>query len=171
MELMEAITKRRSIRTFAKKKIPDKQLDVLIRALRWAPSAGNLQSRRFYMVFNPRLRKKLATLAWDQEFIAEAPLAVVACADHRIEKEYGPEGVELFCVLDVAASIQNMLLAAHAEGLGSCWVGAFDEQEVRSLLKLPAHLRPVSIVAVGYPAESPEPPPRVRRSRAVVCLD
>ncbi|MHC4550230.1 MAG: nitroreductase family protein [Planctomycetota bacterium] len=171
MEVMEAIRKRRSIRCFERRKIPSPMLDALILALRWAPSAGNLQSRRFYFVLDPRRRRRLAHLALEQTFVAEAPLAVVACADHRIRKEYGERGVTLYAPQDVAASLQNLLLAAHAAGLGSCWVGAFDEEGVRRLLKLPRHLRPVAIVAVGFPREDPAPPARVRRRQAVVFVE
>ncbi|MFQ5843879.1 MAG: nitroreductase family protein, partial [Planctomycetota bacterium] len=95
----------------------------------------------------------------------------VACADHRIEEDYGERGVKLYALLDVAASVQNLLLAAHAAGLGACWVGAFEEEGVGRLLELPAYLRPVSIVAVGLPREDPPPPPRVGRRRAVVFVE
>ena len=168
MNVLQAVRQRRSIRTYRRTPIPDQALDRLVLALRCAPSSGNLQCRKFYFVFNAALRRKLAKIAWDQKFVAEAPLCVVACADHRIEREYGQPGVDLFCLLDVAASIQNLGLVAHEEGLGTCWVGAFDEQEVRDLLDLPKHLRPVSLVSVGYPDEEPEAPPRHSRRRAIV---
>ena len=170
MEILEAIMKRRSIRQFQRKALPSEILDTLIEALRWAPSAGNLESRRFYFVFNKGLKAQLAQAALDQDFIAQAPLAVVACADHRIVRRYGERGLRLYCLMDVAASLQNLLLAARAQGLGACWVGAFDEDEVRKLLKLPPHLRPVAIVPIGFPAEHPEPPPRVPKEEAVVFV-
>jgi nitroreductase len=170
MEVLEAIKQRRSIRQFQRKVLPPGVLDTLIEALRWAPSAGNLQSRRFYFVFNEGLKAQLARAALDQDFIAQAPLAVVACADHRIAGRYRERGVRLYCLMDVAASLQNLLLATRAQGLGACWVGAFDEDEVRALLKLPPHLRPVAIVPIGFPAEHPEPPPRVPKEEAVVFV-
>ena len=168
MNVLQAVRQRRTIRTYRRTPIPDDVLDRLVLSLRWAPSSGNLQRRKFYFVFDPKLRKSLAKIALDQTFVAQAPLCVVACADHRIEKDYGQPGVDLFCLLDVAASLQNLGLVAYEEGLGTCWVGAFEEQEVRDLLDLPKYLRPVSLMSVGYPAEDPEAPPRVSRRRAIV---
>ncbi len=170
MEIMQAIKQRRSIRQFQPTPIPPEALDTLIDALRWAPSAGNLESRQFYIVFNEDLRAKLARAALGQSFIAQAPVAVVACADRRIIRDHGERGVHLYCLMDVAASLENLLLAAMAHGLASCWVGAFEEQEVRRLLRLPAHLRPVAIVPVGFAAERPEPPPRRPHEEAVVFI-
>lgn len=170
MDVLGVIKERRSIRQFKGKVLSPETLDTLIDALRWAPSAGNLQSRKFYFIGNENLKRELARAAFDQEFIAEAPVAVVACADHRIARRYGERGVRLYCLMDVAASVQNLLLVAQALGLGSCWVGAFDEDEVRRLLELPAHLRPVAIVAAGFPGEHVEPPPRVSRDEAVVTV-
>lgn len=171
MEVLEAIKLRRSVRHFCKKPFPPQALDPLIDALRWAPSAGNLQSRKFYFVFNAGLKGKLAWAALDQDFIAQAPVVVVACADHRIASRYGERGVRLYCLMDVAASIQNLLLAAQGEGLGSCWVGAFDEGKVRKILKLPPYLRPVALVPIGFAGEHPEPPPRVARGEVAVCIE
>jgi len=168
MNVLQAVRQRRSIRTYRSDPIPDKVVDRLVQSLRWAPSSGNLQCRKFYFVFNKKLRRSLARIALNQTFIADAPLTVVACADHRIEKEYGQAGVDLFCLLDVAASIQNLGLVAHEEGLGSCWVGAFEEQAVRDLLEIPKYLRPVSLVSVGYPDEEPDAPPRFARRRTVI---
>ena len=168
MDVFQAIRKRRSIREYKRKAIPPKAIEDLIDALRWAPSAGNLQSRFFYFVFDKELRKQLARSAWEQMYVAQAPLAVVACMDpERIEDEYGERGVELYAVMDVAASIQNLMLVAESEGLGTCWVGALEEEEVREILEIPDHLRPVSIVAVGYPAEQPEPPDRLEVEESV----
>lgn len=168
--MLEAIKERRSIRQFKPEALSPPILDVLIDALRWAPSAGNLQSRKFYFISNKDVKAKLAQAALDQDFIAQAPLAVVACADHRIARRYGERGVRLYCLMDVAASVQNLLLTAQAQGLGSCWVGAFDEGKVEKLLALPPHLRPVAIVPIGFPAEDPEPPARIPREEGVVTI-
>jgi len=170
MDLEKCIRGRRSVRGFRKTEIPPALLDPLVDALRWAPSAGNLQSRRFYFVFDQKLRRELARAAERQTFVARAPLVVVACADHRIAREYEERGVELYCHMDVAASLQNLMLVAHAHGLATCWVGALDEDKVRELLRLPKHLRPVSLVPVGYPSEHPTPPRRQRRQDVAVFL-
>lgn len=171
MKILEAIKERRSVREFQRKEILPEALEVLMEALIWAPSAGNLQSRRFYFVFNQEIKERLARAALHQSFIAQAPLAVVACADHdRVVRRYGERGVMLYCLMDVAASVQNLLLAAHELGLATVWVGAFHEEEVRRVLGLPPHLCPVTIVPVGYPAERPAPPQRVSKEEAILFM-
>ncbi|MFQ6058546.1 MAG: nitroreductase family protein [Anaerolineae bacterium] len=171
MNVLQAIKERRSIREFQRKEIPPQALEALSEALIWAPSAGNLQSRRFYFVFNQEVKERLARAALNQDFIAQAPLAIVACADHdRVAWRYRERGVRLYCLLDVAASIQNLLLAAHELGLATVWVGAFREEEVSRILGLPPHLRPITIVPVGYPAEHPAPPRRVSKEEAIVFV-
>lgn len=167
MSLIDIIKKRRSIREFHKKEISRENIDKLIDSLIWAPSAGNLQSRRFFFIFNTDLKKQLANAALGQHFIADAPLVCIACVDNRIEKYYGKRGVELYAIQDVAASVENMLLMACEMELGSVWVGAFHEDEVSEAMKLPKNLRPVAMVAIGYPAENPSPPPRVSSEDAV----
>lgn len=142
-------------------------IDTLVEAALWAPSAGNLQARKFYFVFNGEIKNKLVDAALGQSFIAEAPLAIVCCADLSIERHYGRRGVELYSLQDVAASIQNMMLVACELGLGSVWVGAFDENKVSKLMKLPAHLRPVAIIPIGYPDEKPVAPERVNKQEVV----
>lgn len=110
---------------------------------------------------------RIARAALNQSFIAEAPLTVVACVDHRVAYRYGERGINLYCIQDVAASIQNMLLTAYEMGLGSCWVGAFREDEVKESLRLSGNLRAVAIIPIGYPSRIPKPPPRVSMDEAV----
>jgi nitroreductase len=161
MELTEAIKKRRSIRKYKRDPIPDDSITEVLQAGMDAPSAGNLQARYFYVVRDLALRRYLASAAYDQNFIKQAPVAVVVCADHRIQTTYGERGITLYAIMDCAAAIQNMMLCAYSLGLGSCWVGAFNEKEVTKCLSIPSHLRPVAIVPLGYPNESPMPPPKI----------
>jgi len=170
MAILDVIMNRRSVRDFIDKEIPGDAIDALIDALRWAPSAGNLQSRKFYFIFNPDVRKELAKAALNQSFIAKAPLTVVACLDKSISKRYGDRGVNLYAIEDVAASVMSMMLAAHELGLGSVWVGAFDEFAVFDILDLPHNLRPIALIPVGYPAKIPRPTPRVSREEAVIMI-
>jgi nitroreductase len=173
MSILEVIKSRRSIKEFKDQEIPEEAIEVLIEALRWAPSAGNLQSRKFYFVLNEDLRNKLAQAGLKQNFvsfIARAPLVIVACADLRIASRYGERGTQLYCIQDTAASIQNLLLVAHDLGLGTCWAGAFNEEKVKEILDLPDNLRPVAIVPVGYPARTPKAPDRVLKKDAVKIL-
>ena len=167
MEILQAIKERRSIRSFQKKEIPGEIVDKLTDALIWAPSAGNLQARKFFFIKDAKLKKGIVSAALGQSFIAEAPLVIVGCTDNTISRRYGDRGVYLYSIQDVAASIMGMMLVAHENGLGTVWVGAFDEEEVFNILNLPENLRPVTIVPVGYPIRIPQPPPRVSRHEAV----
>lgn len=170
MTLLDVIKNRRSIREFKPESISEEKVDKLIEALIWAPSAGNLQSRKFYFIFNQEIKKRLAQAALGQDFIAQAPLVVVGCADTKIEEKYGQRGSALYSICDVSVSIENMLLIAYNEGLASCWVGAFDEESVSRILNMPVNLRPVAIVPVGFPAEEPSVPSRVSKEEAIEII-
>lgn len=167
MDILESVIKRRSIRNFQKKQIPDKITDKLTDALIWAPSAGNLQSRKFYFIRDEAVKRKLAEAALNQGFIAEAPLVIVGCTDSHISGKYGERGVSLYSIQDVACSIMAMMLVAFDNELGTCWVGAFREEEVARILNLPMNLKPVVIVPVGYPSKIPLPPRRASKEEAV----
>ncbi len=167
MDILKAVKERRSIRDFQKRDIPREVIDKLIEALIWAPSAGNLQSRKFYFVQDAALKKEIVSAALGQSFIAEAPLAIIACTDNMISGRYGDRGVNLYAIEDVAASIMGMMLVAHDNGLGSVWVGAFREDRVIEILDIPKNLRPIAIVPVGYPSRIPSPPRRVPWRSAV----
>jgi nitroreductase len=167
MDILTAVKERRSIREFQKKKIPEEIVDKLIDSLIWAPSAGNLQSRKFFFIKDERIKKKIAVAALNQNFIAEAPLVIIGCTDSRISYKYGERGIYLYSIQDVAVSIMGMMLVAQENGLGSTWVGAFHEEEVFNILNMPNFLRPVAIVPVGYPLKVPHPPPRVSKKEAV----
>lgn len=160
-ECMEAIENRRSIRKFTEKEINESDIKTLLHAAHMAPSAGNLQAREFIIVSAEEGRKNLARAALNQEFIIEAPIVIVACANTtRSEPRYKARSA-LYAIQDATASVMNILLAAHSLGLGTCWIGAFDEGEVSSVLNLPAHVRPIALIAIGYPDEMPEAPPRL----------
>lgn len=167
MDILDIIKNRRSIRKFQKKEISEETIDKLIEALIWAPSAGNLQSRKFYFVFNEKIKEKLAEAAFGQDFIIQAPLVIVGCADEKISFLYGERGKNIYAICDVAASVQNVLLLAHNEGIGSCWIGAFNEKKVSEILNLPKNLKPIVILPIGYPDENPLIPPRVSKKKAV----
>jgi nitroreductase len=170
VNILDVIIKRRSIRDFKDQDIPQDLIDGLIESIRWAPSAGNMQSRKFYFVFNQDMRVKLAKAALNQNFIEKAPLVVVACLDRRIAIRYADRGVNLYSIQDVSASIMNMMLTAHSMGLGTVWVGAFNEFEVFEVLDLPDHYRPISIIPVGYPAKIPVHTSRFSRDEIVIMV-
>ncbi len=156
MEVKDAIFGRRSIRKYQPKDVEDEKIREILEAAIWAPSAGNTQTWRFYVVKNPEIREKLMRASYMQKQITEAPVSIVVTFDmDEMDKFYGRRGVELYGIQDTAAAIQNMLLRAYDLGLGTCWIGAFDDGEVSSILKIPATERPVAIITAGYPAENP----------------
>ena len=161
MDVFQAVKERRSIRNFLRKDIPEDVLSKLIDALRWAPSAGNLQSRKFFFIRDEITKKQIAVAALNQDFLSAAPVVIVGCADSSIGIRYGRRGIELYSIQDVAVSVMAMMLVAFESGLGTCWVGAFKEAEVSKILTLPENLRPVAIIPVGYPEKIPKPPSRL----------
>jgi len=167
MDVAKAIKKRRSIRHFLSKSIPKDFEEKLLEALIWAPSAGDLQSRKFYFVKDKTVKEKLVDLALYQKFVLEAPLVIVACADSRIKRRYSKRGENLYSICDTAVSIENLMLQSSELGLGSCWVGSFDEGKVREILTIPKYLKPIAVIPVGFPAEEPEAPSRVEEEEAI----
>ncbi|MDI6808646.1 MAG: nitroreductase family protein [Candidatus Eisenbacteria bacterium] len=170
MNVLDVVKLRRSVRAFVGKRIGDEKIKALKEALIWAPSAGNLQSRKFYFVFDEDLRSKFEKAAGGQQFLREAPLVIVCCTDKKITRRYGDRGWELYAIQDVSASIENLLLVACDLGLATCWVGAFNEETIHSLLKLPETLRPISLIPVGYPAEEPELPKHLPESHIIETI-
>ena len=167
MELNEIIKKRRSIRKWEEKEIPQQMIEKLIESIIWAPSAGNLQARKFYFVYNEEIRNQIAELA-NQPFVKKAPLIAVACADkEKSAWKYGKQGENLYCIIDTCLSVQNLMLRAADLGLGSVPVGVIDENGLKNLLNLPDGLRPFLIIPIGFPAEYPEAPARVSYNKAV----
>ena len=166
MDVLEAIKGRRSIRAFKSEDVSQEIIEKLIYAAIYAPSAGNIQPWEFIIVRKLNIKKNLVEAASGQSFIEEAPVVIVVCAnENRSSQGYGARGKTLYCVQDTAAAMQNILLFAYSLGLGTCWIGAFREEEVKEILKIPFGIRPVAIIPVGYPAEFPSP-----RSRRPINL-
>jgi len=136
----------------------------------WAPSAGNKQMRKFFFVFNAKIKKEIALASLYQMFIEEAPLVIVACGNKEIERYYGERGLENYLFCDVAASVQNLLLVAAEQGLGTCWVGAFNEQKIKEILNLEENLLPAAIIPVGYPEKILPPPPRKEKDSLIQII-
>lgn len=158
MDVLEAIKGRRSIRAYKNDNVRSEIVEKLVEAATWAPSAGNIQPWEFIIVRKPEIKRKLAEAALDQSIIEEAPVVIVVCANEvRSSQGYGIRGKTLYCIQDTAAAIQNIHLTAYSLGLGTCWVGAFREEEARKILKVPEGVRPVAIIPVGYADETPSP--------------
>ena len=161
MDVFEAIKNRRSVRAYTSEGVSEQDVERLIEAAMLAPSAGNIQPWGFVIVTNAETKRRLSDAALHQTFIEEAPVVIVVCADvERSSWGYGSRGANLYCLQDTAAATENMLLAAQALGLATCWVGAFHEDAVAKVINTPRNVRPVAIVPVGFPAEKPNPPPR-----------
>ncbi len=159
MEVFECIKARRSVRSFSPNTVPDDALAKILEAATWAPSSGNLQNWEFVVVKEQEAKNQIAR-SCQQGFIATAPVVIVVCSNNQKVSNYGRRGEEFYAVQNTAASIQNMLLAAHALGIGTCWVGAFDEAHLSLLIGLPNHVKAVAVIPMGYPAEKPRIPPR-----------
>ncbi len=160
MDVVDAIEGRTSIRVFKADPVDEATVVEGLRLANLAPSAGNLQARDFVIVRDRSTKKLLMKAAYNQDFIEYAPIVVVFCANLERIAHYGERGRQLYCLQDVAASVQNMMLFLHGKNLGSVWVGAFDEAKVVEALCLPSHTRPVAILPIGHPAEE-----GVRRKR------
>jgi len=156
MNIFDVFQQRRSIRKYLQKPIEFDKLSLILQAGSFAPSAGNLQDYRFIVVSKKSLIKGIAAECTEQYWIAEAPVLIVVCADAEMtERYYGLRGQRLYSVQNCAAAIQNMMLAAHALDLGTCWVGSFNEDYIKDTLGIPEKVRPQAILTIGYPGEVP----------------
>ena len=154
MEFMEVLGARHSIRSFKEQPLEEEKINAILEAANSAPSAGNLQAYEIYLVKDLELLQKLVHAAWGQHFIDQAPIVLVFCAHPaRSSIKYGNRGTELYCIQDATCAAIFAHLAATSLRLGSCWVGAFDEEEVQKCLNLPSDHRPIIIMPIGYPKE------------------
>ena len=152
MDVLTAIKNRRSVRSYAAKPIPTDLLDRMKAALHSAPSACNLQPWHFIIVTDAEIRGRLAVISHDQSWMADAG-AIVAAIGYP-EEAYKLMGGHYNSVeIDVAIALDHMSLAAVAEGLGTCWIGAFDESRVKSLLRIPEDVRVIAMMTLGYPSD------------------
>ncbi|MEM2904700.1 MAG: nitroreductase family protein [Candidatus Bathyarchaeia archaeon] len=147
MDVFEAVKARRSIRRFKNQPVPEEKLLKVLEAARLAPSAGNRQPWQFVVVRNPSRKRMIAQAADGQDFIAEAGAVIVALGDPAISKRW--------YLRDPMIAVEHMVLEAVELGLGTCWIGAFDEAEVKNILKIPESLSVVCILPVGLPDEAP----------------
>jgi nitroreductase len=160
MNALDAIMSRRSVRQFSDEPVTDEQLEVVLRAAMAAPSASNGQSWRFVVV---RDRERLGRLAGATTFakpMERGQVGIVVCAD-RLQLKYPG-----FWVIDCAAAIQNLLVAAYATGLGAVWIGVHPiapfRRSVRKIIEAPPTVVPHSMIALGHPAHTPDPVDRFR---------
>ncbi|MEM2154191.1 MAG: nitroreductase family protein [Nitrososphaeria archaeon] len=160
MEFFETIIKRRSVRAFKKEPIEEWKINRLLEAANLAPSAGDLQAYEIIVVKDDDRKRRLSEAALGQDFIAEAPVVFVFLSNpKRSARRYGKRGMDLYCLQDATIAAAYLQLAATALGLGSVWVGAFNDDEVSECVSA-GELKPVAIIPVGYPDEEPMITPR-----------
>ena len=150
MDLLDAIDKRFSCRSYKGKNVKEEDLRLVIEAAIKAPNAGNLQDFRFIVVKDEKRKEELSKAALDQKWMNEAPILIIICSDKKnIERFYKEKG-RLYSIQDCAAAAENLMLTATSIGLASCWISAFNEEEVKRILRLPDNVEPYSIITLGY---------------------
>jgi nitroreductase len=166
MEVMEAIQKRRSVRAYEQREVEEEKLLRVLEAGRLSPSASNRQERRFVVVTDAGVRQLLSVAAKNQKFIAEAPVVIAACA--AVDTDYVMMCGQLAYPIDTAIAVDHMTLQAVEEGLGTCWIGAFDEDRVKKILCIPEGVRVVSLLPLGYPSDVSRPKSRMSLDEIVM---
>jgi nitroreductase len=150
VDVLEAIKTRRSIRKYKSDPVPEEMMEKILEAGRWAPSANNSQPWKFIVLKDENVRKKIAEVTAYGKFLADAPLGIAVVIDPKASTHPIEDG---------AIATQNMLLAAHALGLGACWIGSYGsayEDKAKRILEVPEDKRLLSIISIGFPAESRE---------------
>lgn len=156
LDVFEAIENRRSVRKYKPQTIPDEDLKTIFEAARLAPSAANRQPWRFVVVRDAERKKALAKIANNQKFLADACAIVIAIGDPKISKRWYDK--------DVMIAVEHMVLAATALGYGTCWIGAFNEDDVKCTFKISEETKIVALLPIGVPNETPPPKPRKKIS-------
>ena len=165
MDVSDAVRRRYSVRRYENRLVEGEKLLRVLEAARLAPSAANRQEWRFVVVQDEATRRALAQAANGQAFVGEAPVVIVACAadsEHMM-----PCGLPSFSI-DVAIALEHIALQATEEGLGTCWIGAFDEAKVKEVVGVPEQVRVVELMPLGYPAD--EPRPKVRKELGEIAM-
>jgi nitroreductase len=161
MSVLEIIKRRRSVRKYKEDPIPDDVLHRVLEAARLAPSGKNLQPWKFIIIRDGLIKEKLAEASNGQYFMVKAPLVIVACGFP--DECYSRLGRYMKSwPVDVAIALEHLILQAEEENLGTCWIGAFEEKEVKAILDIPEEARVLALTPLGYPAE--KPPSRGRKS-------
>jgi len=150
MEFYKVLKTRRSVRNYLPDTIPDEALDRVMEAVRMAPSGSNKQPWKFIIVTDPEVKEKLQKACKNQPFISQAPAAIVACGYDVNYNRGGYMGDKTFLV-DVSIAFTHLILAARAEGLGTCWLGDFENSGVKDLLDIPDDWDVVAVTPLGYP--------------------
>lgn len=160
MDFEEVMKGRRSVRAFDTRSVSINTIFKIIDAARWAPTSGNVNDWEVVIIQKPERKFAIAEAAIGQYWMTRAPYILIFCS--RIEKTkrlYGRRG-EIYAIQNASAAIQNVLLEAYNEGLAGCWVGAFEEESIKSIIRAGDDLRVAALVPIGYPLENPAAPKR-----------
>jgi nitroreductase len=168
MEFDEVVRRRKMIRAYTDRQVPETIIDRLIANALTAPSAGHTQVQEFVIVTDPKTKRLLRRASVGQEQVEDASVLIIVCSNtSRSVQRYGRRGKDFYSVIDGAFSSMLILLSATNEGLGAGFVGAFEDDKVSEILGLPDHVKPIGIIAIGYPDEKPERLKRIQRDRLV----
>jgi len=160
MDVFEAIYGRRSVRKYEDKPVETDKIGFLLEACRWSPSAGNRQPWEVVVIDSKETIEKLACASLEQMWMKTAPLILAMCLNEKMGKGTYGERWEMYALETMGMAIENIMLAAHSLGLGSCCVGAFEEDKVKSIINCIDTVKPVALITVGYPREEPKTPKR-----------
>ena len=154
MDFEKIVNYRHSVRSFLNKEIEPEKIEKILEIVNLCPSAGNLQAFKIFLVKKLEIKKLLTQAALNQDFIQEAPMVMVFCANQEESaKRYEKRGRELYAIQDATIAASYAQLAAADLGIGTVWVGAFDPEEVKSILKI-SDLLPIAIIPLGYSSET-----------------
>ena len=171
MEFYEVINTRRSIRNYKETPVPEESLDRIIEAVRVSPSGSNRQPWKFIFVKNSELKSKIAEHCRKQKWIGEAPLVVVACGPD-IGYNRGGWMDDKSGMMDVSIAFTHLILSARAEGIGTCWIGAFNNESIKEILSIPEDHNVVAVSPLGYPEKSEfKETTRRKKSSEIVSWD
>ena len=158
MDFNEVVKKRKMIREYQQdRQIPTDIINNILRNAHSSPSAGHTQVQEFIVVIDPITKRKLCQASLGQSQVEDASVLIIVCSNtSRSVSRYGKRGTEFYSVIDGAFASMIILLSAVNEGIGASFVGAFEVNKVSKILGLPVHVKPIGIIALGYPAEKPE---------------
>ncbi|GAH64388.1 unnamed protein product [marine sediment metagenome] len=154
MKVLDVIQKRQSVRKYKEDSIPEKALMRVLEAARLAPSGKNFQPWKFIIVKDKALKEKLAQASAGQFFMAEAPIIIVGCGFPDNCYAHMGRYMKSWSV-DVTIALEHLMLQAQEEGLGTCWIGSFEEEEVKAILNIPENVKVLALTPLGYPDEIP----------------
>ncbi|KXS43734.1 MULTISPECIES: nitroreductase family protein [unclassified Candidatus Frackibacter] len=173
MNILDVIKNRRSVRRYRDKSVSNELIEKIIDAARFAPSAHNDQPWKFIVTKDEEKLEQMSEDSKYAKFLSSAPAAIVVCADYK--NSHQREGIydysiDYFCIQDTAAAIQNILLAAQGLGLGTCWIGDYDEEKLSNLFNIEDPYYPVGIISLGFTDKLPGTPKR-KPLEEILCYE